>query len=467
MAAVTAGSVTAIARSRRFRLAALSAALLVAGTLLLGARAAPTVAAIPFVRTSDTTPFAGQWVRITGGGFRAGAVLSIRIGSTRMATARASTAGTFAVDARVPSVRRGSQALAALRVADGRVVQRATRSISVTSIACTARVDGLDAAAVHRARDAAGTGGVVCFPAGTYSGALTASSRWQTWLLEAGAIVTGMVRVTGPGTTIRGGTIERPTTDRWASSVRIEAHDAAVQGVAFRGGGQVVTVHGVDRTRITSNTFVGQRGSAIAIWSEGVGADETLIEGNTITQTVTNRVSPITSRGNESITQGGIQNLRTVVRGNTIDQGAGDVGWFGIEFKQSARALIEGNTIRGGRVLISFPETNAAIIRNNTLDMRGTPFWGIEIANSLGVTVEGNTFLGDRDVTAISHNSGSRGSLIRLNRAALPGTFVDLNADRGGGGHTIRDNCLTGVLRVTRYADDPSNPSTVTANGAC
>lgn len=435
--------------------------------MLLGFGAAPTAAATPFVRLSDTTPFAGQWVRVTGAGFRAGSLLSIRIGSARMASARASSSGTFAVNARVPAVAPGSRALAALRIVDGRVVQRASRSITMTSIACSVRVSGGDAAAVHRARDAAGTGGVVCFGAGTYGGTLVAGVRWQTWLLEPGAIVTGMVRVAAPGMTIRGGAVERPTSDRWASSIRIEAPDAAVQGIAFRGGGQVVTIHGVDRTRILNSTFAGQRGSAIAIWSEGVGADDTLIQGNTITQTDTSRVSPITSRGNETTTHGGVQNLRTIIRRNTIDQGVGDVGWFGIELKQSARALIEGNTIRGGRVLISFPETNSAIVRNNTLDMRGTPFWGIEIANSMGVTVEGNSFLGDRDVTAINHNSGSRGSLIRGNHAALPGTFVDLNPDRGGGGHTIRDNCLTGVLRVTQYGDAPSNPSTIIENGPC
>ena len=334
-----------------------------------------------------------------------------------------------------------------------------------TSAGCVRTVSGFTATAVHAARDGAGAG-TVCFPAGTYTGALSASVAGQTWSLAPGAVITGPINVSGAGVTIRGGTIERPTTDRWAPSVRVDADGVTVEGVTFLGGGQVVSIQGNDRTRVRNNTFTGQSGSAIAIWGDGVGADDTLIEGNTITQTITYQVSPITSRGNESNLHAGVQNARTIVRNNTIDQGIGNVGWFGVEFKQSAGTLVEGNTIRGGWVLISFPETDGAIVRNNTLDMRGTPNWGIEVANSHDVTVEGNTFIGGGTSAgdhAVSLNSGSLRTTVRGNTVRDVRTLFDVSGDW----HTVTDNCLANVLYEYEYRSSGGPNITFARNGPC
>jgi len=334
-----------------------------------------------------------------------------------------------------------------------------------TSAGCVRTVSGFTATAVHAARDGAGAG-TVCFPAGTYTGALSASVAGQTWSLAPGAVITGPINVSGAGVTIRGGTIERPTTDRWAPSVRVDADGVTVEGITFLGGGQVVSIQGNDRTRVRNNTFTGQSGSAIAIWGDGVGADDTLIEGNTITQTITYQVSPITSRGNESNVHAGVQNARTIVRNNTIDQGIGNVGWFGVEFKQSAGTLVEGNTIRGGWVLISFPETDGAIVRNNTLDMRGTPNWGIEVANSYDVTVEGNTFIGGGTSAgdhAVSLNSGSLRTTVRGNTVRDVRTLFDVSGDW----HTVTDNCLANVLYEYEYRSSGGPNITFARNGPC
>jgi Right handed beta helix region len=317
---------------------------------------------------------------------------------------------------------------------------------------CTRTVNGFTANAVHAARDAAGAGGIVCFPAGTYSGSLQATVARQTWKLDDAAKLTGAVRITGAGFKLLNGISTLSSGNRWIASVEIRADDVTVQSVRFLGGGTGVGVYGKDRSRILSNTFKRLSGSAVSIWSEGVGADRTLIRGNTIVQTITNKVSPITSRGNEGAGHGGVQNDRTIIRKNKINQGAGNIGWFGIELKQSRRAIIESNTISGGIVLVSLPETDSALIRYNTFDLRGTPHWGIEVANAYDAVVDENTFIGDGMTGvdyALSLNTGSMRTTARRNKATDIRTFFAITGDY----HVVTDNCLkTRVQFVEEFA---------------
>ena len=287
---------------------------------------------------------------------------------------------------------------------------------------------------------------MVCFPAGTYVGLLHASVANQTWRLLAGARLTGIVRITGAGVKLRGGTMVLPSGNQWFASVEIRADDVTVQGVGFLGGGTGINVYGKDRSRIIGNSFKLLTGSAISIWSEGVGADRTLISRNTIVQTKTHQVSPITSRGNESDGHGGVQNKSTVIRHNTINQGAGSIGWFGIELKQSWGSVVERNSIKGGRVLMSIPETDKALIRYNTFDLRGSPHWGIEVGNAFDAVIDGNTFVGDGTGGvdyAIALNSGSMRTYARGNKATDIRTFFGIAGD----GHRVNDNCLKTRVR--------------------
>jgi hypothetical protein len=332
---------------------------------------------------------------------------------------------------------------------------------------CTRKVKGFTAAAVERARDLAGRGGIVCFPAGTYTGDLHATVARQTWKLDNKAVLTGSVYITGAKFKLLNGIITRPGDNRWIASVEIRAHDVTVQSVIFNGGGAGIGVYGVDRSRIVSNTFKRLTGSAISIWSEGIGADYTLISKNTIVQTRTFQVSPIMSRGNEGGSPGGVQNYRTLVTGNKIDQGQGDVGWFGIELKQSRLATIVGNTIRGGRVLISLPETNKAQIRKNTFDLRGSPDWGIEVNNAHDANITGNRFLGDgiggADY-AIAVNTDSQRITARRNTATNIRTFIGVAGD----GHRITDNCLKKRVRFVEEFMQNGGPNIVIArNRSC
>jgi parallel beta helix pectate lyase-like protein len=340
-----------------------------------------------------------------------------------------------------------------------------TKPLARPVVACTRTVNGFTAAAVNAARDAASSG-TVCFPAGTYTGNMTASVAGQTWRLDANAKLTGSVNVTGARATIKGGIISLGTGNRWGASIGVGADGVTIVSVDFRGGGTGINVYGRDRTRILRNDFSGLAGSAISLWGESGGADDTLIEGNRIVQTATRKVSPITSRGNEGSTHGGIQNARAIIRGNVIDQGPGDVGWFGLELQQSQGVRLEGNTVKGGHALVSLTQTDRAVVVRNTFDMRGSSYWGVEVANARDATLEHNTFIGGGVVAgdhAVSLNSGSLRTTVRYNRIRATRTLFDVSGD----GHVVTDNCLTNVANVFEYRSSGGADITFARNGPC
>ena len=353
------------------------------------------------------------------------------------------------------------------RVAVPSIERRITPPPSAGPVdSCQATVDGELAEAVAAAVSSAGAA-TVCFPAGEYTGSFAATVAGQTWRLDDGAILRGHVAIDAPDVWIDGGTIELPTEDPWAEGITVDADRATIRGVTFHGGGLVISIKGRDGTHILDNNFSGQSGTAIFVWGEGRGADDTLIEGNTIDQAAARKASPIASRGAESgAGPGVIVNQRITVRGNKIDQGDETTGWFGVELKLSPDAVIVDNDIRGGAVLVSLPDSDGVIVSGNRLDLRGTAYWGVEIAKSHDVTVEDNIFTGDGSGSvdaAVSMNSESLRALISGNDAAGLGAFVNLTGDD----HVIADNCLAEVKNVTAYAGDAGPNVVVSRNGPC
>jgi nitrous oxidase accessory protein NosD len=313
---------------------------------------------------------------------------------------------------------------------------------------CAATVDGQSADAVKAAVASAGAG-TVCFPAGRYEGRFAADVAGQTWRLDTGTILAGSVGIVAPDVWISGGTIELSTADEWAEGVTVNADRVTIQ----------------DGTQVLDNNFSGQSGTAIFVWGEGRGADDTLIEGNTIDGSAGRNASPIASRAAENVAEG-ILNKRITVRGNKIDQGDATTGWFGVELKLSPGALIVDNDIRGGRVLISLPDSDGVIVSDNRLDLRASATWGVEIAKSNDVTVENNTFTGDgpdSEDTAVSMNSGSLRALISANRADGLGALVNLT----GNDHMIADNCILNVKNITAYRTSAGPNVAVMRNGPC
>jgi nitrous oxidase accessory protein NosD len=345
------------------------------------------------------------------------------------------------------------------------IARRVTPSPTVAPAgACQATVDAQTTAAVDAAVVSAGAG-TVCFPAGRYEGSFTASVASQTWRLEDGAVLAGSVAIKAPDVWIDGGKIELATDDPFGEGITINADRATIHGVTFNGGGLVISIHGHDGTQVLDSKFSGQSGTAIFIWGEGRGANDTLIEGNTIDGTSGRKASPIGSRAAED-TADGILNQRITVRGNKIDQGDENSGHFGVELKLSPGAVIVDNEIRGGGALISLPDSDGVIVSGNRLDLRGSATWGVEIAKSNDVTVENNTFTGDGPGSgdaAVSMNSGSLRALITANHAAELGALVNLS----GNDHLIADNCLANVANITAYRSSAGPNVAVVRNGAC
>jgi hypothetical protein len=181
------------------------------------------------------------------------------------------------------------------------------------------------------------------------------------------------------------------------------------------------------------------------VWGESGGSDDALFEGNTVVQTAGDHVSPIAGRGSEGGNPCGIVNRRTIIRNNTMDQGNGDVGWFGIEFKCHEDGIIEGNDVRGGHVLISLPDNNRMIVRNNALHLEGTAYWGVEIAKANDVTVTRNRFTGEGPAVtnyAVAENSGSQRAIVTWNHV------TNIKVVAIGSGLTITDNCVINVTTI-------------------
>lgn len=306
-------------------------------------------------------------------------------------------------------------------------------------------VAGFTASAVHAARDAAGSGGTVCFPAGTYSGNLTASVADQTWRLDPAATLTGAISATARGVTIHGGRSQRDTSDEWSAGVQVRADDVTVEAMRFVSGGQGVATFGRNRTTVRDSQFQGLSGSAFVMWGEGRGADDAVFEDNTIVQTTGHHVSPILGRGSEG--PGNpcpVVNRGTVIRDNAMNQGAGELGWFGIELTCHEDGLIEGNDLRGGEVLVSLPLNNRMLVRSNVFHVAGTAYWGVEIARANDITVTRNRFLGDNPTVhhAVAENSGSL-------RAKVTWNYVSkMKAVAIGSGLTVTDNCVVHVTIV-------------------
>jgi nitrous oxidase accessory protein NosD len=345
------------------------------------------------------------------------------------------------------------------------IERRATPSpVAAPAGDCQATVGGASAAAVETAIAEAGPG-TVCFPAGRYQGPFAAVVAGQTWRLDAEAVLAGSMAIEAPDAWISGGTVELPTDNPWAEGIAVNADRVTIKGVTFQGGGLVISVKGRDGTQILDNHFSGQSGTAIFIWGEGRGADDTLIEGNTIDQGAATKASPVSSRAAEDAATG-IVNQRITVRRNSIDQGDALTGWFGVELKLSPGAVIVDNDIRGGHVLISLPDSDGAIVSGNRLDLRGSANWGIEVASSNDVAIEDNIFTGDgagSEDTAVSMNSGSLRVLISANRASGFGALVNLT----GNDHLIADNCLADVNQVLAYRSSAGPKVTAVRNGPC
>jgi hypothetical protein len=258
-----------------------------------------------------------------------------------------------------------------------------------------------------------------------------------------------------------GGTFRLPA---GFTAVNVNADDVTIESARFEGGGNTVQINQRDRTKILRSSFTGMTETSIRI--NGPSADDTLIEGNTITQRVVtgHGYSPVSGQG---YGQGVNRNL--VIRGNTIDQGPSGVAWFGVEVWDNVGLIIENNTLRGSSALVSIPRSDGAIVRNNQFDMTQA-YWGIELADVDYAQVYGNNVWGnsasigpDGRAFVQMHPGGgtSIGNVVRNN--TISRYWAVVNA--AGSGHQIMNNCTNGITKL--YAYSFTGPVTISGNATC
>ena len=250
--------------------------------------------------------------------------------------------------------------------------------------------------------------------------------------------------------------ITNTPSNRYSVTLAINSDNVTVENMDFVGGGMVISAANRKNIKILDSTFGLQIGSAIAIWDN---SQQVLIQGNTIVQTGTDRVSPIMIRGKDDCST---RSRDISVIGNIVNQGRGDIGWFGLEAVCLVNGLIEANNFRGGWTLASFPKSTNLTIRNNFFDSRDGNYWALELAQTADVLVTNNFFTGEGTHygTAVAMNSGPLRTTVQNNQIENMRSFVDLAGDRV----TITDNCLLNVANVTRYS---ATNVTLARNGAC
>ena len=259
--------------------------------------------------------------------------------------------------------------------------------------------------------------------------------------------------------TLIGGTLTSQTANRQATTLMIESNNVTIDGWTFQGGGNVISIVARSNVRILNNSFRDHTGGVIALWGAVNGIE---ISGNDIVNTRTNKAGIVGGRASEGSNPCPTVGRNVTIRNNIGDQGQGAIGWFGIELKCFEDVLIEGNRLKGGSVLISLPDSNRVTIRNNTLDLTGSPYWGVEVPKANNVTIEYNTVFGDGPMndTAFSANSGSQRMVVRFNKVQNVKTLVD-----GPVGAIVSDNCIVGVTNISEHGQPEG--STIERNAAC
>jgi parallel beta-helix repeat protein len=312
-----------------------------------------------------------------------------------------------------------------------------------------ARGDGAtdDTAAIARARDAAGSGGTVVFPAGTYviSGVSLniAGQRWwldpaATLRMAAGASTT-LVRISASDVVLTGGRLDGNAASQSSSGtcVSISAPRATIDGVDIGGcRGWGIYIRGAPNAHLVRNVVHDTGDASIFIESDDVrGADNAVVELNTVRRTANSGAGGIVVHGN-----GQIATRATRIAGNRVE----NVAQISIEVWGFApNSVIVDNVTVGGWMGISVDQSDdSQVLRNRVIAART---YGIELAGSQRCVVRNNTV----DHTGIVNGTGialtgivatSRGNLLDANTLIGANRGIQLNT--GAHDNTISGNVI-------------------------
>jgi parallel beta-helix repeat protein len=314
-----------------------------------------------------------------------------------------------------------------------------------------ARGDGStdDTAAIVRARDAAGSGGTVVFPAGTYliSG-VSVNVAGQRWVLDAQATLrlrpgagSDLLRMSAADAVVTGGRLDgnRAAQTTSGTCLTVSAPRATIEAMDIgecRGWG--IYVRGAANVRILRNVVHDTGDASIFIESDSVrGSDNAVVDGNTVRRTTREGAGGIIVHGT-----GTVATVAPRIANNRVE----NVAQISIEVWGSVpRSVIVGNTTVGGYMGISVDRSHdAQVLGNRVFAAR---LYGIELAASHRCVVRDNTV----DESGVAGSTGialtgvlerSRNNLIEANTVISARRGIQLNKDSHD--NTIARNVIRG-----------------------
>lgn len=321
-----------------------------------------------------------------------------------------------------------------------------------------------DTAAIHRARDAAGVGVGIFFPAGTYLVSnLDASVDLQQWTLFDGAVIkaksgsTSFFRVSGDHVSLHGGVFDgsngKPNS---VNSVEISGVDVSFRYVTVQNSQRYgIAAYNTDKVTVSHCRFFNCYLGAIWVQNNLTGPsdfyDVSITENFIDNSTGGDKANGIGVRGNSDKQQihrieitGNIIRLparQTDLTGCIAVTSCTDYivsrnfctgGFFGLTCPDATRAAFSHNVIVGfGKIGIELPTdttgVNTVSVAGNLIDPTGTSaLAGIQMSGAGGrygtindLTIVGNTIrnFSEAGTTAIEFGSGSapKGIAIREN----------------------------------------------------
>jgi parallel beta-helix repeat protein len=306
-----------------------------------------------------------------------------------------------------------------------------------------------DTAAIGRARDTAGPGGTVVFPAGTYlvSG-LRFSIAGQRWVLDPQATLrlraaagSNVLNVAAADAVVTGGRLDgnRAAQSSSGTCVTVSAPRATIEAMDIgecRGWG--IYVRGAAGVRILRNVVHDTGDASIFIESDDVrGSDNAVVEGNTVRRTTREGAGGIIVHG-----KGSIASVAPRIANNRVE----DVAQISIEVWGSVpRSVIVGNVTVGGYMGISVDRSHDAQVLGNRVF--GARLYGIELAASHRCLVRDNTV----DESGVTGTTGialtgvlerSRNNVIEGNTVISARRGIQLNKESHD--NTIAKNVIRG-----------------------
>ena len=271
----------------------------------------------------------------------------------------------------------------------------------------TVTVAGLDTVSIHAARDAAGAGGTVLFPAGAYTvDGLTAAVQDQTWQLERYAKLqrsatspSPVLNLTASGLRLRGGTLDgaRGINPNVADAIdstgcSLDIEDVTIQNVP--GWGVAIDNAALRMVRCsTVNTY-----KAPVIWRTTTTG---VRQGPVISHCVFDREA----ESSTGIQSGGIlvqalnpNNIQYLIEPRITDNliklpwPSSSYAAVGIEVSAAQHVHLSGNKITGGRIGYSFGSVSFGIMLGNF--GAGQRDYFIELVASGDCNIQGNNASG-------------------------------------------------------------------------